>query len=395
MRKPASKPPSSPLEAEAREAAADAALAEYLERTERGEAVDREVFLAEHAEVADELRRFFDADLDFSTLLDSVLPEEALKESTPAGIESPRLGPASATDRPRESFVIDSQAVPTACEQKPSRGRVWLALAGVLVLVVVALGSLAFVGARRREVARQTVAVNHIQHGRRFLDDAVWDGKQAAPKPRIVVPRAGKLVAHWDFTTRPERKIADLSGFGHHGLLSGGPEWLDAQEGLKFDGVDDCVTLANPPQLDFDGVISMVLWLKLESTDGLRNVLAHGHALNPPAGVFVRISGGQYQAGSWGPGGDHLAAAPIPADDLGKWVHLAGVYDGKAWRLYLQGKLAATRDDPLGSMPVADDWAIGACGNGRERFFRGQLREVRIYDRALSADEVAELYRGL
>jgi hypothetical protein len=397
MRTPTGKPEQTQASSSAeREAAADAALAEYLERTERGEAVDREAFLGEHADVADELRSFFDADLDFSTLLDSVLPEEALKESTPAGIEVPRL--ASAPDRESESFVVDSQATTIVHELPPQRRRIWLAAAGVLVLIVVVLGSAAFVGARRREVAKQNAVVNHLNHGtppRRFVDEAVaWDGKPAPVKPRVVVPRAEKLVGHWDFTTRPADKVPDLSGFRHEGVLSGGPEWLGKEEGLKFDGVDDCVALANPPQLDFDGAISMVLWLKLESTDGLRNVLAHGHAFSPAAGVFVRISAGQYQAGSWGPGGDHLAAAPVPASDLGQWIHLAGVYDGKAWRLYLQGKLAATREDPIGSMPVADDWAIGACGNRRERCFRGQLRDVRIYDRAITAEEVAELHRG-
>ena len=39
-------------------------------------------------------------------------------------------------------------------------------------------------------------------------------------------------------------------------------------------------------------------------------------------------------------------------------------------------------------MLVAEKWGIGARGTGTERFFRGLIDEVRIYNRALSATEV-------
>lgn len=377
----------------AREEAADAAIAQYLERVERGEFVDRERFLAEHPDAADELRDFFDADSDFSSLLDSVLPEETVSDM-PAGVATPRLGLAS--DRPGpENFRIGQglQIMPALSDTRvvviPSQPRsVWKWLsAGAGVLLLATGGILAMTFGRKAPVEAPRAKRPFAQ------EDVVWDGKQPLVKVRLTPPRANKLVGHWDFTRPPGEKLADQSGGGNAGALVGGPLWLSATEGMRFDGQNDAIDLGNPAAWDLPGAITMVAWLKIESGAGLRNILAHGHCFQPAAGVFLRISSGQFQAGSWGPGGDHLASVPIAPGDLGNWVHLTGVYDGKAWRLYVNGALAAERVDPIGSMPVNDNWAIGATGDLRDRFFHGQLREVRIYDRALTPEEVAALPR--
>jgi|GEM_PF-3882238 len=377
----------------AREAAADAAIAQYLERVERGEFVDRERFLAEHPDAADELRDFFDADSDFSSLLDSVLPEESVS-STPAGIATPRLGLAS--DRPGpDSYPIGQgmQIVPAMSDTRlvviPSRPRKAWKWAGVgAIVLMLATGGILATKLGRHAPPEAPRAKRPFAQ-----EDVVWDGQQPLVKVRFTPPRANKLVGHWDFTRPPGDKLNDQSGEGNAGVLVGGPLWLSEKEGMRFDGQNDAIDLGNPAAWDLPGAITMVAWLKIESSAGLRNILAHGHCFQPSAGVFLRISSGQYQAGSWGPGGDHLASAPIAPGDLGNWVHLTGVYDGKAWRLYVNGALVAERVDPIGSLSVNENWAIGATGDLRDRFFHGQLREVRIYDRALTPEEVAELAR--
>jgi len=78
---------------------------------------------------------------------------------------------------------------------------------------------------------------------------------------------------------------------------------------------------------------------------------------------------------------------------------LAGTYDGTAWRLYRNGAEIAVEPSTVGAVPVASDWAIGARAPGvppcvpepAERFFNGAIDDVRIYRRALDADEVEEL----
>jgi hypothetical protein len=47
---------------------------------------------------------------------------------------------------------------------------------------------------------------------------------------------------------------------------------------LKFDGVNDHIQIANQAHLNFSGAITIEAWIKPEAFDGIRNIVAHGHA---------------------------------------------------------------------------------------------------------------------
>jgi hypothetical protein len=148
---------------------------------------------------------------------------------------------------------------------------------------------------------------------------------------------------------------------------------------LQFDGVDDYVSLGNPASLNFTGTLTLEAWVKVEATNGLRNIVAHGYALSPNGEVILRVSNGTYQVGSWN-GADHGTSSPIPPADVGQWVHLAGTYDGTTWRLYRNGVQVNAAIDATGAVTVTANWAIGARGTGGERFFKGEIDEVRIWN---------------
>jgi hypothetical protein len=155
--------------------------------------------------------------------------------------------------------------------------------------------------------------------------------------------------------------------------------------------VDDSVRLGNAIAMNQGGQLTIAAWVKPQATDGIRDIVAHGYTVAPNAGVFLRINNGQYQIGSWN-GADHLASAPIPSGDLNQWVHLVGVYDGAAWRLYRNGAEIASRADSIGAVSVNANWTIGARSGGTERFFKGQIDDVAIYRIGMSAERVRKLY---
>jgi len=83
--------------------------------------------------------------------------------------------------------------------------------------------------------------------------------------------------------------------------------------------------------------------------------------------------------------------------EIGKWYHVVGVYDGTTMRLYVDGLLAAESNDQRGVICYPDQGvlAIGAYVDNDERHnLPGAIREVRIYSRALTADEVASSMPG-
>ncbi len=75
----------------------------------------------------------------------------------------------------------------------------------------------------------------------------------------------------------------------------------------------------------------------------------------------------------------------------GMWYHVAGTYDGKVQRLYIDGKLAATSKAQSGPIlyPAKGFYTIGAFRDDDEHHsFPGQIEQVAVFARALSADEV-------
>ncbi len=97
------------------------------------------------------------------------------------------------------------------------------------------------------------------------------------------------------------------------------------------------------------------------------------------------------------PGVRALSAQP-PV--VGQWTHLVGVYDASAKTigLYVDGKLEQTTSYD------GDQWAgvnRGAFAIGRAKyngvktdFFRGEIDDVRVFDRAVTAQDVAGWYRS-
>ena len=116
-------------------------------------------------------------------------------------------------------------------------------------------------------------------------------------------------------------------------------------------------------------------------------MFGHGYVSNPAGEVVLRIQNGSYYVGAFD-GQDHGIAAPMPVTDRKTWIHLAGVYDGSAWRLYRNGALVGSAADPVGAVHVAGNWAIGAAAQTNDRFFAGAIDEVRLWRIARSAAQI-------
>jgi serine/threonine protein kinase len=78
-----------------------------------------------------------------------------------------------------------------------------------------------------------------------------------------------------------------------------------------------------------------------------------------------------------------------PGFDPSEWCHLAGTYDGETMKLYVNGVPAGELKLAEKVYPFVLTQAIGS-GGGRPTF--AQIDDVRIYNRALSEEEVAALY---
>ncbi len=215
------------------------------------------------------------------------------------------------------------------------------------------------------------------------------------------------LLAHFHFDEEQAgATVLDASGNGHHGQPSPNPPTpsasvppvgFDNPRSLSFDGVEQLVDLGNPETLDVGGPVTISAWIRPLALDGFRNIVAHGFRRDPGQELTLRINDGVYEFNVWEGGVfDHYARAPVPSGDVDNWHHLAGTYDGQAYRLYRDGRLMAEREDDFAPTMVDAPWAIGgrsATTPPEGRFFEGAIDEVRIYGRALSAEEIQLLFR--
>jgi hypothetical protein len=143
--------------------------------------------------------------------------------------------------------------------------------------------------------------------------------------------------------------------------------------------------------LNVVGDITIEAWVHPEVITGSHTIVGRGYSLDPPAEVVLRILDGMYQVGSWD-GTDHMVSVSVNPQDLNTWVHLAGVYDGGAqtWHLYRNGVRAGSQAAAVGAIEVPANWSIGASADGDDRFFVGGIDEIRLWNRARTAQEIVE-----
>jgi putative heme-binding domain-containing protein len=114
---------------------------------------------------------------------------------------------------------------------------------------------------------------------------------------------------------------------------------------------------------------------------------------------FMAIGGAKGIWGLWfglGIAGTYteISAACEPAKLIdGQWHHVAGTFDGKLLRLYIDGKKVAEREQPGKLAPGRPTTgSIGA--NARREPFNGGIDELRVYSVALTEEQVAQLVAG-
>lgn len=82
------------------------------------------------------------------------------------------------------------------------------------------------------------------------------------------------------------------------------------------------------------------------------------------------------------------AMAPLQSVQLDKWSHIAGVYDGRNLKIYVNGILQKVTNGVGEIHQSTSSFIIGASSAYAGRGFEGNIDEVRFWNRALTGDEI-------
>lgn len=217
------------------------------------------------------------------------------------------------------------------------------------------------------------------------------------------------LVGHWKFDeveTSTSTTANDATGNNYHGTLSGGAARASSTckiaNCLYFDGADDQVSLGSGTRYD-TASFSVALWVRpaqLAGTDANGNVFL-GRENYGVGGFRAGVRGGSAPVGRvefWTTqsGGTLTltSGATLLATSTGEYYHVAVTYasSNTLGTMYVNGIAVGTSTGsyavPAGRT-LALDGGIGGVG-----FLNAYMDDVRWYNRALSADEVRQLYNS-
>lgn len=227
-------------------------------------------------------------------------------------------------------------------------------------------------------------------------------------------PLAGKAVAfpeeavsYWDFEdTTDDGTAADaVVTRGNDATINGGAAYVTGKYGkaIQLDGTDDYLEVADDASLDLGtGDFTLSLWVKRgEKGSGKGHTLLSKSDSSPTAGnsLFFNIadSGSEIDkavlALSESASGSLVTTKIVSRESLGtEWKHLVAVRRGTTLELYVDGKLDATAAGQLVKISSTGNLFIGKSFLSPEKYLKGLLDEVRVYNRALSAEEIKLLY---
>lgn len=206
----------------------------------------------------------------------------------------------------------------------------------------------------------------------------------------------GGEVAWWcpslDDSGNGTTTLSDLSGNGRNGTLTNmdaATDWVsDTTSGgiraLDFDGTNDFVSC---PSVNV-AAISVSCWVRFTTDSSQvfmakRSNTAYSWEIGRNAGndqVLFRIN-------------DNTNAATGGSLPINTWLHVGGTYEGSVITAYVGGVSVGTLSysTPINSNAVGITLGARANFPGAESFFPLRLDDCRVFNRAITATEMAKL----
>jgi hypothetical protein len=256
----------------------------------------------------------------------------------------------------------------------------------------------------------------------------------STPASYLYTIRSDNPVGYWTFNdaaaTAPDRStLPILANSGNAASAADGTnEWgaVIAQPGPGYSGFNAAdkavafnltqgsITVEDAAALHFSNNVTLVAWVKPGANNYMHDIIEHGFD-GTGSETFLRMTRGYgygdgqyYEVGATdGENGDgwyDSVLAPMPSGDIGKWVLVAGTFDGSSWNLYRNGVLVgsaapyvSSTDADTGNYDVTNSWTIGSRALPQgwdDNNFDGAIAEPAIFTNALSASDILGLYNA-
>ena len=210
----------------------------------------------------------------------------------------------------------------------------------------------------------------------------------------------------WHLNESSGTTAADSSGNSNTGTLINGPTWTAGRSGnaVNLDGVDDYVNIPDSSTLDGMSTLTLSMWIKLTQMPGTKSYIPLGKdtegygysyriAVNPSGTLHFNV---QTTNNGWYTAGTGVDSTTVLTANT--WYHVAATYDGSYVKIYVNGLPEGTGSQAIsGSIyNSTSPLRLGYNCNAPAyvNYTNAVMDEVRVYNRALNATEVQNLYNS-
>jgi hypothetical protein len=216
------------------------------------------------------------------------------------------------------------------------------------------------------------------------------------------------LSGWWPMYEGGGQTVHDLSGNGNSGQLgstpgadANDPSWIRGflfGSALRFDG-NDFVRIPDAPALR-PTTMTVSAWVRAAQTPGaFKYVIGKGanECLESSYSLYTGSNGGlRFYIWDKNTNSPRLSGAVDPAAIWnGKWHHIAGTWDGRDARLFLDGKLVASPGSASGpadvdyfQLPTTGNTGIGGYLGPCDLFYTGDIDDLTLFNQALPVDQI-------
>lgn len=192
----------------------------------------------------------------------------------------------------------------------------------------------------------------------------------------------------------------DLSGNANTGTLTNGPTYGGSGSGgyIDFDGSNDYVNIADSSSINPTTGITLLSWFKMDALVSNQNIISKGYtSVSPP---YVQYSFKMNGVGSFDTpqfnlalGGTLRALDVSTTMSISTWYLAVCTYDKTTMKIYVNNVLDATTSAQTDDISTySTSLSLGRWPTGDSQFLNGQIAMTLIYNRALSATEVGDIW---
>lgn len=214
------------------------------------------------------------------------------------------------------------------------------------------------------------------------------------------------LVGWWKFDETNGTVAYDSSGNGNDGNLTNGPTWTTGKIGgaLHLDGVDDYVKVMHSDELNLVNSFSIALWVKIlrkvasgDYTSDQNLISKRLNLVNYSEAYALKIFGPDRPNAGRAEFGTNASTFSPPWHagssifDTNGWYHLTVTIDNQSVKIYINSS-TDSESSYTGQLSINEQPIFIGIKADMTRAVKGLIDDIRIYDRALSAEEVQALY---